>query len=106
MGARPPDDALTRLARWDALRRRAAGGGAAPPVIDDVIQTARDLAERHPSLSLSVVAEDAGVAWRLRVTRTDSGVEVEAVLDTDAGPPESTAARLADILRENPGILD
>lgn len=122
MGSRPPDDALARLARWDELRRRAAGGrDAAEPgpavdpsaVVDDVTRTIRNLTDRHPSLSLAVVAEDAGALWRLHITGT--GGEVQVVLDTGnapdppagaAEPAASTAAQLAELLREHPEIVD
>ncbi|GAA3292862.1 MULTISPECIES: hypothetical protein [Dactylosporangium] len=119
MPSRPPDDALARLARWDELRRRAAGGRAAAdaphreppqpqpdpapqPALDDLVQTLRALARRHPSLSLAVVAEDAGAVWHMRTTQTDAGIEIRPAA---AGTP-STAARLADLLREHPRILD
>jgi hypothetical protein len=109
MASRPPDDALARLARWDELRRRAAGARPAAadpvPVLDDMVRTLRELAERHPSLSLAVEAEDAGVVWRLHVTRTAAGA-AEVVVDDTAGPGTSPATRLADLLREHPGILD
>ena len=131
MAPRPPDDALARLARWDELRRRVSDGHptaaplpvkpvkpvkpAAPvpppaPVIDDVIRTLRDLVDRHPALSLAIVAsQDAGAVWHLRVTHTGSGVQVTLDNDDRPEPPApsaSTAARLAELLREHPTILD
>ncbi|UWZ55021.1 hypothetical protein Daura_01675 [Dactylosporangium aurantiacum] len=82
-----------------------AAGSA--PVIDDVVRTIRDLVARHPSLSLAVVAsEPAGPAWHLRVTHTGSGVQVTLDHDGPPTPAASTAARLAELLREHPTILD
>jgi len=99
--AQPPPAAV------DPLRTASAPPAEPPlPVVDDLIRTARELAERHPTLSLAVEAEDAGVVWRLRIARTPDGPQV--ILETDKpGPPAaSAAARLAELLRENPGILD
>lgn len=84
------------------------------PVMDDVIRTIRDLVDRHPSLSLAIVAsQDPGPVWRLHVTHTGSGVQVTLNHDDPPRPPSaassaasSTAARLAEVLREHPTILD
>jgi hypothetical protein len=139
-------DALARMAKWEELRHRSAGpsgtavgpaadaepdlgrgngpsaaaaptGRAAPPsALDDLIQAIRDVAIRNPALSVAVIAQDAGVTWRLHTVRADGGVQVvTARTDAQLGVEHpahpavaaepATAARLAEILRTNPTLL-
>lgn len=143
------DDSLARMAKWEELRRRAdAAAGrapgdtapAAPPpaghaapltAVDDLIQTLRDLATRQPSLSVAVIAQEAGVTWRMHTVRADGRVQVVAaraeahlgleheshpapplppapVRSAEPAPPADSAiaARLADMLRTNPTMLE
>ncbi|MFI5912518.1 hypothetical protein [Dactylosporangium sp. NPDC051541] len=111
-GAPEPAPAAARPVEPPAAPPPAARPHLAPPspatqslpVIEDLIQTLRDLAQRHPSLSLAVMAEDAGVVWHVRATQTAAGVEVK--LGAGDAPASSTATRLADLLREHPRLLD
>jgi hypothetical protein len=117
MGTGGLDDALARMARREQLRRRAEGGGElARSPVEDLAETLRHLVARHESLSVAVIAQDAGVTWQVRAARTGGEVRisvarVDAVLNGGAHrPPEppagQTAARLADLLRHNPSLLD
>jgi hypothetical protein len=91
-----------------------------PSAVDDLIQTLHDLAARQPSLSVAVIAQESGVTWHLHTVRTDDQVQIVAarteahlhtVTPTQApvsAPADDSAipARLAEMLRTNPTMLD
>jgi hypothetical protein len=103
-----------------------AGRAVPLSAVDDLIQTLQDLALRQPSLSVAVIAQEPGVTWHVHTDRADGQVRVVAVRaetlpgqQPDASrvptlPPVPTAApdadsaiaaRLAEILRTNPTML-
>jgi hypothetical protein len=86
--------------------------------VEDLVDTVRRLAQRHDSLSIAVIAQDAGTTWQIHTNRVNGEVQVtaaplSAVLErgsTGASAPpaaeSSSATRLADMLRSNPTMLD
>jgi hypothetical protein len=119
MNGRPLDDPLARMARWDQLRQRTEAAQRGQPRVDeatgtaieDLVEALRQVAHRHESLQVTATAEDAGGTWRVNVRRIEGEVQV-TVARVEArqpryatGTPE-TAARLANLLRNNPTLLE
>lgn len=111
------DDPLVRMHRWDALRQRLANSstGRLEPVIDEVIEAIAAVLQRHGPLTVTVTVEgaearsSAQLGWhdgRLTVARSEappaSGNGPEPLPETS----EETAARLADLIRRDPSLLD
>src|SRR5690348_1786458 len=118
------DDPLARMHRWEALRQKLAvsRGTRLEPVVDEVVDALAELVRRHGGLTLTVVVEDARaqaavrLAWedgRLVVNRVDpSAVAEPAEAEAPAGsaggstPSPDTAARLAELIRRDPWVLE
>jgi hypothetical protein len=130
------DDPLVRMHRWDALRQRLANStaGRLEPVVDEVIEAIAAVLQRHGTLTVTVTVEgaetrvSAQLGWhdgRLTVARSEpestaGGNGTAAVTATAAvtgiaavtatAPPvetsEQTAARLAELIRRDPSLLD
>lgn len=102
-----PEDAISRMARWDALRRRTEEmRAAARSPVDDLVEAIEAVVRRHPGLTVTVVAQRDHDSWQVRVGWAGPEVQTEAARVEEAPPPRHTAARLADLLRENPSLLD
>ncbi|OLB80825.1 MAG: hypothetical protein AUI14_05345 [Actinobacteria bacterium 13_2_20CM_2_71_6] len=110
------DDALARMARWDALRQRLANAaaGRVEPAVNEVIEAIGAVLQRHGPLTVTVSVEGvetvttAQLVWRdgqLTVARSEPQAVPEA-----ARPPaetsDQTAARLAELIRRDPSLLD
>jgi hypothetical protein len=103
-----------------------AGRAVPASAVDDLIQTLQELALRQPSLSVAVIAAQDGVTWHLHTVRADGQVQVVARTETRLGSEyeahpapapvaapasgpaadSAIAARLAEVLRTNPTMLD
>jgi hypothetical protein len=112
------DDPLVRMHRWDALRQRLANStaGRLEPVVDEVVEAVAAVLQRHGSLTVTVTVEgaearaSAQLGWhegRLTVARSESQ---SIAPETGTAPPpetsEETAARLAELIRRDPSLLD
>jgi len=112
------DDPLVRMHRWDALRQRLANStaGRLEPVVDEVVEAIAAVLQRHGPLTVTVTVEgaearaSAQLGWhdsRLTVARSESQ---STVAEPDTAPPpetsEETAARLAELIRRDPSLLD
>jgi hypothetical protein len=73
-----------------------------------------DVVSRHAGLAVLVTVRDADVYWTAQITRSEDGqVTVTPAEPRNASngmpPPEAfaeTAARLADLVRQDPSLLD
>lgn len=144
------DDALSRMARRDELRRRAEGS-AGSSGIEEVIRAVQRVVEKHPELSVMMAIDDPETTLWAQVKQSNGHAEV-TVSPGDSPPPPPptpappphplnggaaaqpaatpqppnrgsvppgmpqpapppprtnyTAARLAELLREDPSLLD
>jgi hypothetical protein len=109
------DDPLVRMHRWDALRQRLAHStaGRLDPVVDEAVEALIAILQRHPSLTFTVTVEgnearaSAQLSWqdgRLLLTRSDAQATVHATEPEETSA--ETAARLADLIRQDPSLLD
>lgn len=111
-----PDDALTRLTRHDQLRRRAVTPTPESAPVEEVIEALRAITARHPGLAITVTVDNAGAPTTARITARTGTPEVIRLAPTpekpqppEAPPPDQysySAARLADMLRKDPDLLD
>src|SRR5437773_293899 len=112
--------------RWEALRQKLADrrGTRLEPVLDEVTEALAEVLRRHSSVAMTVIVEDpqaqvaVRLAWfggRLTVNRIDPPVESEAAgADlpspvngaNPAPPPPDIAARLAELIRRDPSLLE
>jgi hypothetical protein len=110
------DDPLVRMHRWDALRQRLAHStaGRLDPVVDEAVEALIAILQRHPSLTFTVTVEgnearaSARLGWqdgRLVLTRSDAQATVDATEPHEETSAE-TAARLAELIRRDPSLLD
>jgi hypothetical protein len=112
------DDPLVRMHRWDALRQRLANStaGRLEPVVDEVVEAIAAILQRHGPLTVTVTVEgaetraSAQLGWhdgRLTVARSEPHSTAN---EPGSAPPaetsEETAARLADLIRRDPSLLD
>jgi hypothetical protein len=121
-----PDDALTRHTRHEQLRRRAATPPP-PAAVEEVIEAVRAIAARHPGLAVTVTVDDNGTPTTARITARTGTPEVIRLVPTPdkpvpdrrpaaekpthrpAPPPDHrslSAARLADLIRRDPDLLE
>jgi hypothetical protein len=115
------DDPLVRMHRWDALRQRLANSAAGRlgPVVDEVIEAVATVLHRHAPVTVTLIVEGsearttAQLAWhegQLVVARTEPQPLAASGTGAGAGQPaetsEETAARLADLIRQDPSLLD
>ena len=109
------DDALARIARWEELRRRTQGGTPAEAGLVELAEAIRRVVERYPDLTVAVRARQAGSVLEAQVFTSDGEVRVTPLAGA-GGPPravgaapepvDGAAARLAEMLREDPSLLD
>jgi hypothetical protein len=114
--ATTPDDALTRLTRHDQLLRRATTPPPEAAPVEEVIEALRAIAARHPGLSITVTVDNAGTPTTARITARTGTPEVIRLVATpekpqpsETPPPDQysySAARLADMLRKDPALLE
>ena len=109
------DDPLVRMHRWDALRQRLAHStaGRLDPVVDEAVEALIAILQRHPSLTFTLTVEgnearaSAQLSWqdgRLALTRSDAQATVGATEPQETSA--ETAARLAELIRRDPSLLD
>jgi hypothetical protein len=126
------DDALARMARREEIKRRVAeqsADGESPA--DEVTEAVRRVVAQHQGLAVRLWVEDGTAGTGVRVAWRDGAVAVtpEANLDPPpAGGPEAvswpvsgrnvpgwpaadgvadaSAARLAEMIRRDPSLLD
>ncbi|GAA2693797.1 hypothetical protein Apa02nite_052400 [Actinoplanes palleronii] len=74
------DDALSKLARRDELRRRATTGETpgTPPEVTELVEAIAGVVARHPSLGVTVGVEGAGDPVLLHFAFADGTVQVRA----------------------------
>jgi hypothetical protein len=125
------DDALARIARREELERRLAteqaAGGQRP--LDELIEAVRRVVAQHPTLTVQLWADDGTATSSVRVAWSDGtvavGPEGEPVAPDGAVAPswprpvypapgsttapggvDAPAARLAELIRQDPSLLD
>ncbi len=119
-----PGDAMARMKRWDAVRQRLANAtGSSEHMLAEVVKAVSEVVQRHGSLTVTVTVDDAGALATVRIVRRDGHVQVTrleprpaASTPADAPPPpwpareaetlDQTAARLAELIRQDPSLLD
>jgi hypothetical protein len=84
--------------------------------MEELADAVREIMHRHPAFSVSMTVRDGDVTWRLQSERRDgepqvivTSAEPAATMPAMLEPPppaDGTPSRLAELLRENPGILD
>jgi hypothetical protein len=123
------DDALARMARREQLQRRVAEQAAGGPV-DEVVEAVRRVVAQHPALAVRLWVEDGSVPSLVRVAWSEGAVTVTpetiaAPADSGATPSwpmsvrtvpawaaaadgltDAPAARLAEMIRRDPSLLD
>lgn len=87
------DDALSKLARRDELRRRAASGEnpGPPPAVSELVEAIAGVITRYPNLGVTVGVEGAGDPVLLHFGFADGTVQVRA----DHAVAEPTASEPA-----------
>lgn len=128
------DETLARLARREqAMRRRATGagdeaGGEEPrpddrDPVEEVAEAVRRVVAEHPGMAVTLRVEHDGQAYPLRVSWTGRDVTVGAEAEVTPPPvwPMSVktvpapgqeglnpdpAARLAELIRRDPSLLE
>src|SRR5438034_11507276 len=111
------DDPLVRMHRWEALRQRLANSAAGRlgPVVDDVVEAIATVLHRHGPVtgSFTVEGSEAQVTaqlwWQdgeLVVVRSEPRAVPGAAATRAGESSEETAARLAELIRRDPSLLD
>ena len=94
------DEALSRLARRDELRRRAAGQAAGTPqAVTELVEAVAAVVARHPELAITMGVEGAGDPVLLQFALEDGVVQVTADNTVAGRIPDAAApaaARHAD----------
>lgn len=87
------DDALSKLARRDELRRRAAGESTGrPAAVDDLVEAIAAVVGRNPKLEVTVGVEGVGDPTLLHFFTENGQVQVNADHTLPARPAEPAAA--------------
>ena len=104
------DDALARLERWDEVRRQLTheASGGSEPLLDEVVRAVTAVLYRHGSGTVSIAVVDGAATTTAELTHRDGTVMVTSPVDTGANPgrPSRSAAKLAELIRQNPALLD
>jgi len=111
------DDPLVRMHRWDALRQRLANSAAGRlgSVVDEVVEAIATVLHRHGEVAVSVTVEGgeaqitAQLSWQdgqLVVVRSEPQAVPGAAPPRAAETSDETAARLAELIRRDPSLLD
>ena len=111
------DDPLVRMHRWDALRQRLANSAAGRlgSVVDEVVEAIATVLHRHGPVTVSVTVEGgeaqvtAELSWQdgeLVVARSEPHRVPAAAAPHAEETSEETAARLAELIRRDPSLLD
>jgi hypothetical protein len=126
------EEGLARMARREEMQRRLGGGTPTPPrwppdasgmaastgplpTVDEVAAAVGRVVERHPAASVTLTVRDADGAWVVQVGWRDGSVRTSTmplaaspVENSAATPPDGqpAAARLAELLREDPYLFD
>lgn len=93
------DEALSKLARRDELRRRAAGQATGtPPAVAELVEAVAAVVARHPELAITMGVEGAGDPVLLQFALEDGVVQVTADNTVAERVPEAapTSPRHAD----------
>jgi hypothetical protein len=128
-----PGDAMARMKRWDAVRQRLANAThSSDEVVDEVIKAVSEVVQRHDSLTVTVTVDDSHSLATARVVRLNGEVQVTRLEPRPAAPEpahepaaapvrdvgrvpwpvreaetlDQTAARLAELIRQDPSLLD
>jgi hypothetical protein len=114
------DEALERMARWEALRRRMAASGAGPgrgdPIVEELIDVVGTVLHKHGTAAVTLTVEGTGEPVTLRLHWEDGRLAVSRLPAVSAQPApgstpaatetsEQTAARLAALIRKDPSVL-
>src|SRR5689334_16538478 len=129
-----PGDAMARMKRWEAVRQRLAeanghGGHAA----GEVVAAVADVVGHHEALTVTITVDSGDDLATFRVVRRQGKVEVTRLQPAPAPAPprdmpwagqpvnhqthpawegpdpetlDQTAARLAELIRQDPSLLD
>jgi hypothetical protein len=102
------DEGLERMRRWEALRRRMAGPGRGEPVVEELIEAIGAVLHRHGEVTVTLSVEGTAEPVTLRLHWQDGHLQVASeVSPAEPVPetPEQTAARLAELIRQDPSVL-
>jgi hypothetical protein len=119
-----PGDAMARMKRWDAVRQRLAHAGhGSDETVDEVIRAVSEVVQRHDSLTVTVTVDDSQSLATARIVRVNGQVQVTRLEPRPEPEPsrdvgrvswparesetlDQTAARLAELIRQDPSLLD
>ena len=108
------DDALARMDRWEALRLRMSGGvpERGDPVVDELIEVIGPVLRRYGPVIVTLAVEGVGHATTVRIGWHDGQLTVDRVATGAGALPghetesaDQTAARLAELIRQDPSLL-
>jgi len=103
------DDALARLERWDEVRRQLNHGATAgaETLLDEVVRAVTPVLGRRGTGTVTLTVTDAGGSSTVELTARNGTVHSGAPAES-SGParPSRSAARLAEMIRQNPSLLD
>jgi hypothetical protein len=102
------DDALARLERWDEVRRQLHHGATgAETLLDEVVRAVTPVLGRRGAGTVTLTVTDAGGSSTVELTARDGTVHSGAPAESAApAKPSRSAARLAEMIRQNPSLLD
>src|SRR3954470_13599143 len=99
------DDALARLERWDEVRRQLhQEATSGEPLLDEVVHAVTAILARRRSATVTLTVTDTTGSSSVELVARDGTVTTGA--PGDAARPNRSAARLAEMIRQNPGLLD
>jgi hypothetical protein len=104
------DDALARLQRWDEVRRQLSheATGGSDPLLEEVVRAVTAVLHRHGSGTVTISVTDTGPTSTAEVSYRDGTVSVSSLPGATAANarPSRSAAKLAELIRQNPALLD
>src|SRR5689334_23117277 len=129
-----PGDAMARMKRWEAVRQRLAdANGHGGHAVDDIVAAVADAVNHHAELTVTITVDDGADLATVRIVRHNGQVEVTRLQPAPEPPPphdmpwagrpvnrpvrpnwegpdpetlDQTAARLAELIRQDPSLLD
>jgi hypothetical protein len=104
------DDALARLERWDEVRRQLNhGANGAEALLDEVVRAVMPVLTRRGTGTVTLTISVAGGSSAIELTARDGTVHTSTPVETNGSAsarPSRSAARLAEMIRQNPSLLD
>ncbi len=105
------DDALARLERWDEVRRQLTheASGGQEPLLDEVVRAVTAILHRRGAGSVTLTVAESTGPVTAELSFRDGAVQASVPSEAPAGGavrPNRSAAKLAELIRQNPALLD